>query len=144
MPPSARRPPASLTPRNDIPVEAIPPTVPYWSMSRLRAPVRAAAIAAMAPAVPPPHTTTPASDRIRIGYPRPAIQFNRAGGERCSLGPPAPGRRRPAGGPGPPLGSSRPIGSRSRSPPPPRLSPEALFFANSNGIFPLTPPEPIL
>ena len=39
----------------------------------------------------------------------------RAGGERCSLGPPAPGRRRPAGGPGPPLGSSRPIGSHGLS-----------------------------
>src|SRR5438094_789534 len=30
-------------------------------------------------------------------------------GERCLLRPPAPGRRRPASGPGPPFGSGQPL-----------------------------------
>src|SRR5437870_13555423 len=48
--------------------------------------------------MPPPMITSSAW-RV-MALPR----LSRAGGERCSLGPPAPQRRRPAGGPGPPPG----------------------------------------
>jgi hypothetical protein len=40
------------------PFVAIPPTKPYRSMSRVRAPFRAAAVAATTPAAPPPQTMT--------------------------------------------------------------------------------------